>query len=230
MNPTQNPADNRALRPAKLTLPSKSKLGPERGTMVRADRVIPHISRDDVARAAAAAARVAREGGTRGRGNAERDELLILTAFDPALRISEVLGIRPCDLFEDEGRPRLRILGKGKKRAVVSISRSLFDRMLGYAYKKRLGSEDRFFPVTRARAHQILGRAYEAAGISKPEGVGTCHVLRHSGAIERLRETGNPRAIQEQLRHAGPAQTLRYLKTLSAEDALRVQDQVDFRW
>jgi integrase len=183
-----------------------------------------------VARAAEAAARIARDGGSRGRGNAERDQLLILILFDAALRVSEALGLRPCDLFQEDGHPRLRIVGKGKKRAVVSVSRSLFDRLLAFAYARKLQGEDRFFSITRSRAHQIVSRAYRAAGIVKPDGVGTLHVLRHSGAIERLRETGNPRAVQEQLRHATPTMTLRYLKTLSAEEALKVQDQVDFRW
>jgi integrase len=198
--------------------------------MIRAGRAVPHIDRDNVARAAMAASKIAREGGTRGRGNAERDELLILTVFDPALRISEALRIRPNDLIEDGGAPRVRILGKGRKYDVVSISRSLHGRLLAYAYRKGIKPEERYFPFSRARAHQIVARAYQAAQIAKPDGVGTLHVLRHSGAIERLRETGNPRAVQEQLRHVDPTMTLRYLKTLSAEEALKIQDQVDFGW
>ena len=180
-------------------------------------------------RVAAARSR-ARKGGSPGRGNAERDELMILVLFDATLRISEALGLRPCDLVQEDGAPRRRILGKGRKRAVVGVSRSLFDRLFGYAYRKELPPEGRFFPITRARAHQIVARAYRSAGVVKPDGVGTLHVLRHSGAIERLRETGNPRAVQEQLRHASPNMTMRYLNTLTAEESLRIQDQVDFRW
>jgi integrase len=230
MEKTGRPAESRELTPAKLTLPSHRKVSSEQGAMIRANRIVPHIGRDDVARAAAMANRVAREGGTRGRGNAERDELLVLVLFDASLRVSEALRLRPCDaIVEAEGR-RLRILGKGRKHAVVSISRSLWERLHSYAGRNGLGSEDRFFPMTRARAHQIVARAYRVAGVTKPDGVGTLHVLRHSGAIERLRKTGNPRAVQEQLRHASSAMTLRYLKTLTAEEALQVQDRVDFGW
>jgi integrase len=230
MNRRPEPAESRALTPAKLTLPARSKASPERGAMIQSGRVVPHISRDDVARAAGAAAYLAREGGPRGRGNAERDELLVLALFDAALRVSEALRLRPCDVIQDGECRRLRILGKGRKHAVVSVSRSLWDRLHSYANRKGVKLEERFFPVTRARAHQIVARAYKSAGVTKPDGVGTLHVLRHSGAIERLRETGNPRAVQQQLRHASPTMTLRYLKTLSAEESLRVQDQVDFRW
>ncbi len=75
-----------------------------------------------------------------------------------------------------------------------------------------------------------IAKAMREAGIVKPERVGAVHVLRHSGALERLRATGNPRAVQEHLRHSTAQMTLRYLKTLSAEEALRIQQEVDFGW
>jgi len=54
------------------------------------------------------------------------------------------------------------------------------------------------------------------------------HLLRHSDAIERLRQTGNPKALQIHLGHASPFMTMRYLSTLTAEDALTIQQQVKF--
>ncbi len=51
-----------------------------------------------------------------------------------------------------------------------------------------------------------------------------------SGAIERMRLSGNPRSVQDQLGHASPAMTLRYFRTLATEEALRVQEGVDFGW
>lgn len=47
-------------------------------------------------------------------------------------------------------------------------------------------------------------------------------------AIIRLRKTGNPKALQYHLGHNTPAMTLRYLSTLTQEDALRVQQEVEF--
>ena len=86
------------------------------------------------------------------------------------------------------------------------------------------------FAITKYRAHQILKRAFEVAGIQKPPHVGAVHVLRHAGAMARLRETGNPQALQEQLGHTTAKMTLRYLKTLTADEALRINQGVDFRW
>jgi integrase len=75
-----------------------------------------------------------------------------------------------------------------------------------------------------------VDRAFEKAGIRKPEHVGTVHVLRHSGAIARLAATGNPKAVEDQLRHKEAKMTLRYLKTLSSLEGLKIQQEVDFEW
>ena len=53
-------------------------------------------------------------------------------------------------------------------------------------------------------------------------------LLRHSDAIERLRQTGNPKALQLHLGHSSTLMTMRYLSTLTAEDALRIQQEVRF--
>lgn len=60
--------------------------------------------------------------------------------------------------------------------------------------------------------------------------VGTVHILRHSGAIERMRVSGNPKSVQDQLGHSTPQMTMRYFRTLSQEEALQVQEGVDFGW
>ena len=53
------------------------------------------------------------------------------------------------------------------------------------------------------------------------------HVLRHSGAIARLRAIGDPRSVQAQLGHASIDMTMRYMRTVQIEDALEVQAAVD---
>jgi len=88
-----------------------------------------------------------------------------------------------------------------------------------------LGLDDRLFPINRKWAWQILKAAAERAGIAKRV---YPYLLRHSDAIERLRQTGNPKALQIHLGHASPMMTMRYLSTLTAEDALRIQQGVEF--
>ena len=184
---------------------------------------VPHLGLQEVRAMAEAVSRASRNG--------ERDRLLILTLFDGCLRVSEALALRRKDIKRSDGEGwYLEVFGKGKKPGVAAISPSLANELRAYAGDADMDSDNRLFPIKRARAFQICELAMIAAGVSKPGHVGACHVLRHSGAIERLRATGNPKAVQEQLRHSTALMTMRYLKTLSVEEALRIQEQVDFKW
>ena len=183
---------------------------------------VPHLSLADVVAIAEAA-------GSAGR-YPQRNQLLVQTLFDGCLRVSEALGLRPVDIIQDPTGWRLRVLGKGRKPGVVAISSTLAAQLQAYAYRYQILPDQRLFPITRSRAFQIISNAMERAGIRKPDHVGTLHLLRHSGALERLRATGNPKSVQDQLRHTTARMTLRYFKTLQAEESIRIQQGVDFGW
>ena len=156
----------------------------------------------------------------------ERNRLLILLLFQTGLRISEALSLTPALIRNFEGRPAMEIIGKGKKRRQVALPANLKDKLESYAYRAKIEPKERFFDINRSRAWQILTEAREASGLEKRV---FPHLLRHSDAIIRLRKTGNPKALQYHLGHNTPAMTLRYLSTLTQEDALRVQQEVEFR-
>jgi len=108
---------------------------------------------------------------------------------------------------------------------MIGIPQRLADRLKSYAYEKKLGDRDRLFPINRSRAWQIINRASMGAGFNKriyP------HLLRHSDAIERLKQTGNPKALQLHLGHSSTLMTMRYLNTLTQEDAVRINQEVQF--
>lgn len=84
----------------------------------------------------------------------------------------------------------------------------------------------KFWKFNRIRAWQIIKEVSRKAGITKRV---YPHLFRHSDAIERLRQTGNPKALQHHLGHSSMMMTMRYLNTLSAEDSLRIQQQVQFK-
>ena len=155
----------------------------------------------------------------------ERDKLLIMVLFQTGLRISEALALTPAAIRSFEGRPALEVVGKGRKPRLVALPVNLRMRLESYAYRARIEPRMRFFRINRHRAWQILNEAREAAGLQKRV---FPHLLRHSDAIIRLRKTGNPKALQYHLGHNTPAMTLRYLSTLTQEDALRVQQEVEF--
>ncbi|OIO33782.1 MAG: hypothetical protein AUJ70_02560 [Candidatus Omnitrophica bacterium CG1_02_40_15] len=155
----------------------------------------------------------------------ERDRLLILLLFQTGLRISEALSLTPALIRNFEGRPAMEIMGKGKKKRMVALPVNLKDKLESYAYRTKIEPREPFFDINRSRAWQVLNEARERSGMQKRV---FPHLLRHSDAIIRLRKTGNPKALQYHLGHNTPAMTLRYLSTLTQEDALRVQQEVEF--
>jgi len=86
-------------------------------------------------------------------------------------------------MFEE--KPILRFTGKGKKERVVALPERLADKLKAYAYEKKIGPQDRFFPINRQRAWQIIKEVGRKAKITKRV---YPHLLRHSDAIGRLRQ------------------------------------------
>ena len=189
----------------------KSNMG-----LQRAASIVPYLTPEEVYQMAEAA--------SDGR-NGERDKLLILLLFETGLRVSEALSLTPRLLGQHNGKPVIYLKGKGKNPRMVACPEDLTHRIKSFAYSKEIGIDDRIFPINRKRAWQIVKLAGEKADIQKRVWP---HLLRHSDAIERLRQTGNPKALQLHLGHSSPLMTMRYLTTLTAEDALRIQQQVEF--
>jgi len=177
--------------------------------------VVPYLTREEVTRLAAAC---------QGR-NRLRDELLILTLFQTGVRISEALSLTPRRISISKEGAALHIQGKAGKARPVACPRNLAHRLKSHAFGKKLELDDRIFQINRKRAWQIIKEAAERAAIGKRVHP---HLLRHSDAIERLRQTGNPRALQVHLGHASPFMTMRYLSTITADEALKIQQQVTF--
>ena len=155
----------------------------------------------------------------------ERDRLLIMLLYQTGLRISEALSLTPASIGNFNGKPAMEIIGKGKKLRLVALPVSLKEKLESYAYRAGIEPESSFFRINRHRAWQIINEGSKAAGLQKKV---FPHLLRHSDAIIRLRKTGNPKALQYHLGHNTPAMTLRYLSTLTQEDALKVQQEVEF--
>ena len=114
-----------------------------------------------------------------------RDERLILILFQVGMRISKCLGFRPMDKGRFERRPTLAIVGKDQRPRLVACP----DRLGSYPYARGLRSCDRFFPITRVRARQMVKLAAVWAGVTESV---YPHLFRHDDAIYRLRATRGP--------------------------------------
>ena len=155
----------------------------------------------------------------------ERNELLILTMFQAALRVTEAIKLRVMDKATVDGRHILMVQGKGDKPRLVAIPEKLSYHLGDYAQRRGLKPEDRFFNITRIRAWQIVKECAGKAGIDRRV---YCHLLRHGGAIARLKRTGNPKSLQIHLGHADMKMTMRYLATLQTIESLETESEVEF--
>ena len=185
-------------------------------SLVSRTQIVPYLTLEEVRRLTEIA---------KDRRNGERDSLLVKTLFETGLRISECLSLTPRKIDTYEGHAVLYIRGKGKKDRMVACPDTLAYMLKAYAYSKNLQIDDRIWKITRQRSWQILKEIAEKTGLQKKV---YPHLFRHSDAIERLRRTGNPKALQIHLGHASFFMTARYLSTLTAEDALRIQQEVEF--
>jgi len=167
--------------------------------------------------AMAAAAKTMRDG--------DRNELMILVTFQLALRISETLQLTKQHRVFMNGKPRLAILGKGSKPRIISMPETLSDKFGNHIGKYSLSDTDRLFPITRQRAWRIIKQCAVKAGIDRRV---YCHLLRHGGAIARLKRSGNPKSLQIHLGHSDIKMTMRYLSTLQLMESLDIEDKVKF--
>jgi len=160
-----------------------------------------------------------------GNRKAERDALLIQVLFQTGLRISELLSLTPQSMQHFEGSTVISVIGKGHKPRQVACPEDLSHRIKSYCYDHEIEVKDRIFSINRKRAWKILSEAGKAAGLNKDIWP---HLLRHSNAVESLRQHGNPRALQDHLGHSTVSMSMRYLSTLTTEDSLRIQGKVKF--
>ncbi len=155
----------------------------------------------------------------------ERNELLILTMFQAALRVTEAIKLRVMDKATVDNKHILMVCGKGNKPRLVAIPEKLSYHLGDYAQRQGLRAEDRLFSISRVRAWQIIKECADKAGIDRRV---YCHLLRHSGAIARLKRTGNPKSLQIHLGHSDMKMTMRYLATMQVAESLQTESEVQF--
>lgn len=194
----------------------RNALLPAKVGLQKAFRIVPYLMPEEVKALTQEAMK---------RRNGQRDALLISVLYQTGLRVSEALSLTPSKIDLFEGKPFLRITGKGKKPRVVACPERLTDKLRAYAYEIKIAPEERLFPFNRQRAWQIIKEVSRRAGLNKNIWP---HLLRHSDAIYRLRQTGNPKALQHHLGHSSTQMAMRYLSTLTQEDSLRIQQEVKF--
>jgi site-specific recombinase XerD len=145
-----------------------------------------------------------------------RDQAIILTLLDTALRVSELVNIRLDDLWLEEGL--IKVMGKGGKERFVPIGKSIQRILWRYINKYRAEPAtpncDFLFltthgrPMTKDRIDKKMSRYGEKAGI---KGVRCSpHTLRHTAAVRFLRNGGDVFSLQRMLGHSTLEMTRHY--------------------
>jgi len=216
-----------SIIPRQTLLPTRPS--PDQAIAIRRNQnyqseVVPHLGLEEVKTLADHAENNARK------NKGLRDALLIKTLFDGCFRISEALSLTPKSLVQNESGWSARIIGKGRKYREAAVSSGLVIQLINYCYNHEIKKDERIFNISPTRAWQVVNRAFETSGIMKPDGVGSVHILRHSGAIERLSQHGNGHALQAQLGHSQPSMTLKYLRTITSKESLKINQSVEIGW
>ncbi len=145
-----------------------------------------------------------------------RDRALIELGYATGGRVSELVGLKPADVFFQDGIARL--FGKGSKQRLVPVGRRALGAVALYSRSVRpsldkgksrgvLFLNARGGPLTRVGAWGIIKDAAKRAGITKRV---TPHTLRHTFATHLLEGGADLRAVQEMLGHADLATTQLY--------------------
>lgn len=155
----------------------------------------------------------------------ERDEIIILLLYAPALRVSEMLNLRVADLDIKNETITIRG-GKGwdvTDLDVVPCDVKILRKVLRYCEHEKLKPKD--FVVQsnmdkkmhRAQVYRIVNRIAEKAGINKI--IGT-HTFRRSRATNLLNAGIDVADVSRLLRHQNLSTTMNYLR-LSVGDLQR---------
>jgi integrase/recombinase XerD len=149
----------------------------------------------------------------------QRDRAIIVLLFDSGLRVSELCGLTMDAINWSE--QTMLILGKGNKERLVPFGAMAKQAMLSSMARRGDLATAYFFTtgygdqLSRRRALEIIQTRGTTAGV---KGVRLSpHTIRHTFAVNYLRNGGDVFSLQKMLGHSDLAMTRRYAE-LSQND------------
>jgi site-specific recombinase XerD len=164
-----------------------------------------------------------------------RDYVVIVTLLDTALRITELTNLHLEDLRLDEGV--LKVMGKGGKERLIpigkAVQRLLWRYINNYRPEPSVPNRDYLFltadgrQLTKGRIQKRMALYGKKASLS---GVRCSpHTLRHTGAVNFLRNGGDVFSLQRLLGHSTLSMTRHYceLADIDVKRAHTIASPVD---
>lgn len=130
--------------------------------------------------------------------------LIVIIGFEGALRISEILNIRPKNIIYSENC--INGIGKGNKEFKVFISSSTSKHLFEYVEGLNIEPDKKIFPISKEVAYKHLrdkSRQYMNLDFNP-------HLLRHSRAQYWIDEGFSLLEVQQLMRHENIASTSIY--------------------
>ena len=143
-----------------------------------------------------------------------RNQMMLIFLYDTAARISEMIGIRVCDLHFDVDIPYATLYGKGRKYRSIPLMEKTQEHLKRYLvefHKDDNTSIPLFYVVTHGEKHKLSADTLEkmlkryaikctTSGTTMPEQM-HCHMIRKTRAMD-LYQNGIPLThIQQLLGH-----------------------------
>ncbi len=129
---------------------------------------------------------------------------LIRFLADTGVRISEALDVKLIDCKAENGRTKIRVLGKGKKERMVRISTELYN-----VIRETYGGETWLFESrTGNQVHdRNAAKEIQRLGLKHLHRHVTPHMFRHTFATHTIKRTGKRKAVSVYLGHSSTAIT-----------------------
>jgi site-specific recombinase XerD len=149
-----------------------------------------------------------------------RDLAFFLTLYGTGVRLNELTSLKKVDVNFDSGQ--FRIMGKGSKERVISMSAHVFKVLLKYETSWRPKSESPYFFIdNKGRRLNRFVIAHRMKNYLLKSGLNishfTPHTLRHTFAVQFLRNGGDVFSLQKILGHASLDMTRHYAELAQSD-------------
>jgi integrase/recombinase XerD len=156
-----------------------------------------------------------------------KHKCILMTVYGSGLRLSEIIGLKVCDIDSKNMRIFIR-QGKGKKDRYAILSQKSLEILREYwkVYRPKdwlFEGREKGTPYSGRGAQDLFKKAVKKAGIKKDVSI---HVLRHSFATHMLEANVNLFHIKQLLGHSNITTTTVYLH-MANMNALSIKSPLD---
>lgn len=144
-----------------------------------------------------------------------RYKMLLMFLWHTGARISEALSVTVEDIDWQLKQVRVKTLKRGRPaQRMIPLNQDIRGELSTYIHTAELKGTDRLFPMSRFAVHQEIKAL--AAKATLPPWI-HAHTMRHSFAINCLKQGVHINTLRELLGHANVENTMVYLKVFQPE-------------